>query len=275
MRRLTTISKLAIFVLAAGLTFASCDSATSPKRSVDNTEVALRFQATTGSSSSASMMALAAQQDNLVIDGKNGARLTITDIHFIVDDFELEKTDGECEGLKGQKEDDCEEFEKELFLVDLPLDGQPLAITASSIQNGVYSELEFEIDNIDIDDEEDQAENKRKKAFFNDQIKPKYANWPEAASMVIEGSYETKNGETSSFKTFAEAEISIEMPLDPPLEINGNAGKRVTVNINPEKWFTNQDGTVVNLAKYDYNKVKQPLKFEIEMEDGFESVDHD
>lgn len=273
MKRLLNKFTPLVTTLAIAVLFASCN--TTSTNSADNAQVALRFQTTAAAQNNANFTALAAQNNKLVINGKNGAKLTITDIHFIVDDFELEQTNGECDRTPGNKENDCEEFEKELFLVDLPLNGRPLAITASSIQNGVYNALEFEIDNLDIDQDEDRAEKQRKKTFYTNNIQPNFPNWPEQASMVIKGSFESKSGEVTTFTTFADAEISIEMQLNPPLKISDGIDKQITVNISPADWFTNQDGTVVNLARYDFQKVQEPMEFEVEMEEGFDSVDHD
>lgn len=272
MKNLSTISKFGVFIILAGLTFASCNT-TSTNGS--KAPVALRFQTAAAAPTNAGFSTLAAKQgDTLTVKGSNGT-LKITDVHFIVDDFELEKAEGECEGLKGKKEDDCEEFEANLFFVDLPLNNEPLELAVSSIKNGVYSELEFEIDDLDLDENEDQAEEQQKQEFFQNKVRPEFSNWPKAASIVISGSFEANNGDVTEFTTFAAAEIEVEMALNPPLEINNGTAKRITVNINPEKWFVNQNGTVKNLADYDYSTTQKILEFEVEMEDGFESADVD
>lgn len=281
LKNLSISSKIGIFILLAGFTFVSCDTTSNNRgNSSNNAPVTLQFQTATSGTAPAMISAMAstsratkAQQSGktLTIEGNNGT-LTITDVHFIVDDFELEKADGTCDNMEGNKEDDCEEFEGELFFVDLPLNNQPLELATSSIKDGTYTELEFEIDDLDVDEQEDQAEQQQIEALLAD-IQNEFPNWPKSASMVVSGTFESNTGKVTEFTTYAEAEVSIEMQLSPPLEINGTANKRITVSISPEKWFTRNNGTIINLAKYDYSKTGKLLEFETEMENGFHETE--
>lgn len=265
-------SKFGLFILLAGLTFASCDTVS--EDGGNQSQVTLRFQTTAPSENNASLSTVAYQVtgDTLTIDGTNGT-LVITEIRFIVDDFELEKAEGECESLEGKLEDDCEEFEAELLFIDLPLTSDSLEIDTSPVKTGVYEELEFEIDDLDLDEEEDTLEQQQKAALLSD-IRTEFPDWPKSASMVISGSFTSNRGDVTEFSTYAEAEVSIEIELNPPLEIQNNAaGKFLTVNISPVSWFTRGDGSVINLANFDYSTTQEIIEFEAEIKNGFQSIE--
>lgn len=272
-KSLSLFSKLGIFALLAGITFVSCD--TTSTNGNGNARITLQFQ--TAATAANTPSAIPAKSSNtppqksngpLTIKGSNGT-LTITDIHFIVDDFELEKADAVCDEQTGKMEEDgCEEFESKPFFVNLPLGNQPLSLSTSAVNDGSYSELEFEISDFDADEQDDPAEAKQMKALLT-HVQKAFPDWPKSASMVISGKFKSNTGELTEFTTYAEAEVSIEMQLDPPLEIQAGTGHKLTVKINPDKWFTRNDGTVFNLANYDYSLTGKVLEFETEMENGF------
>lgn len=268
------LKSLFILVTMSGLLLAGCNSLSDTGQQKSLT---LQFQ-TSGSSASGSSIAPAAagQQtgDTLGVEGTNG-RLEIDDIRFIVEDFELEKSEGECgDAAEGEEEDDCEELEAGPFFVDLPLQGDILNLASSLFDPGLYEELEFEIDDLDLDEEEE--DDLQEKQDLINQVRAEFPDWPDEVSMLISGNFISANDDTTSFKVFAEAEIEIEMEFNPPMEINENSlNKIVRVKINPKKWLLQPDGTVLNLAEYDYETTGRILEFELEFENGFESVEVD
>ena len=264
-----------VLTLVAGLSLSGCDSATNSSNPSPS-DMTLQF-ATTSSSSSMAKTSSSSQiqqtSDTLGIEGSNG-KLVIHDLRFIVEDFELERADGECEDTEGSAEEDCEEFESQPFFVDLPLQGDTLNLGTASIQPGLYEELEFELDDLDLD-EEDQEEQEGKQQLIN-QVRGEFPNWPDEVSMVIIGDFISSQGDTTAFKTFAEAELEIEMEFNPPLEVGENTvNKLLRVNIDPAAWFLRNDGTVRDLSQYDYESTGQILEFEVEIENGFESIEVD
>lgn len=277
-------SRLFLGAFIAAFTLVSCDSDSEDVPASKTAAVTLQFNASNSASPKTQSMARSSavtaktEGDTLFIAGTNGT-LRITEVHFIVDEFELEKIapyDNSCEDLEGQAEDDCEEkndshdeFEMGMSFVQLPIGQGTISINTSDIKAGVYGELEFEVDNLDADEDDSQEEIAAQEAVLNDIKAAGFTNWPEEASMVVIGTFESTNGDITDFTTYVEAEISIEMLLDPALDItNGNA-KSVTINMYPEKWFATQSGTVIDLSLFS-DKLLQ-LDFEVEGDNGFES----
>lgn len=258
--------------LALGLSLTGCDS-TSNNGDTSSNDVTLQFA--TSDVSSSNFKATSSNQykeddDKLSMKGSNG-ELVINDLRFIVEEFELERADGECEDAQDGNEDKCEEFEAEAFFVDLPLSGDTLDLDTSSIEAGQYEELDFEVDNL-LDDDDGNSD----KQSLANEVRGEFPDWPEEGSMVITGDFITSQGDTTSFKTFAEAEIEMEMEFEPPFEVGEkNVNKLLRVNIDPQSWFMKNDGTVRDLSQYDYEETGETLEFEVEIENGFEGVEVD
>lgn len=269
------LNTFVVLTLVTGLSLTGCDLV-SNGGSPTSSDVTLQFATSSPSSAKAktsSSSQLQQASDTLGIEGSNG-KLVIHDLRFIVEDFELERADGECEDTEGGEEEDCEEFESEPFFVDLPLQGDTLNLDTVSIQPGLYEELEFEVDDLDLD-EEDEEEQEGKQQLIN-QVRGEFPDWPDEVSMVIIGDFISSQGDTTAFKTFAEAEIEIEMEFSPPLEVGENTvNQLLRVNINPAAWFLRNDGTVRDLSQYDYESTGQILEFGVEIENGFEEVEVD
>jgi len=260
---------LLMFSLAA---LTSCDST-----SDDGTQTNLTLQFQTSNSSTSNKVSNAESgqlNDTLRVDGSNGT-LVIDDIRFIVEDFELERAEGECDNLEGAEEEGCEEFEADPFFVDLPLEGELLNLDTSPIEAGLYEELEFEVEDIDFDEEEDSNDEESKQELRN-QVRSEFPDWPESVSMVITGIFTDNQGNESPFKTFAEAEVEIEMEFNPPLEVGEDTINRLLrINIDPALWFTKSDGSVIDLSQHDFESTGSILELEVEIENGFLSIEVD
>ena len=97
-------------------------------------------------------------------------------------------------------------------------------------------------------------------------VRKEFENWPDKASMVVTGMW-TPNGEpTVSFETYFDADIEVEMDLDPVLTVAGGmASRELTILLNPAAWFIS-GGTLVNLKALEGVLVD----FDLEIDDGFE-----
>ncbi|MDX1672166.1 MAG: hypothetical protein R3211_07475 [Balneolaceae bacterium] len=268
LQKIHFIPYILAFALLLGFSLIGCDTTSD---SGDQASLSLQFNTVSSSSSTQAPSGMIhAVDDTLRISGSNGT-LVISDIRFIVEDFELEKADGECEGLPD--EDDCEELESDPFFVDLPLEGETIDLGTTPIEPGLYEELEFETDDLEIDEEEDPEEQQQKQELL-DQVRSVFPEWPDSVSMVIVGTFVSTQGDSTDFKTFAEAELEIELEFNPPLEVIDNTiNKLVRVNINPTDWFLRPDGTVIDLSQFDFENTGQILEFEAEIENGFKSVE--
>ena len=164
---------------------------------------------------------------------------------------------------------DCPDFEQRYFFIQVPVDGSDVQVAVTQAE-GRFDEFEIEVDDaeVDADDPEDLADAQRIQDMFDNDILPEFPNWPEKASMVVIGTFEPRNpdgsfGTAQSFQTYFEAEVEIEMPLNPPFD--SETDSEITVRLDPSLWFENADGTVWDLAALQ----NQLVEFEVEMDDGF------
>lgn len=260
-------------VLLAASLFAACDTSTGMS-DIDGGDVTIQFS-TSGSASAKTAQASATNiqtGDTLRIQGTNGI-LEIYDLRFIVEDFKLEHEDADCEDNTSGNSS-CNEFESDPFFVDLPLNAETISLDTSPVDQGLYNELEFEIDDLDLDEEDD--DDREAKQRLAGQIRAEFPDWPKDASMLIIGSFITANNDTLPFKTYAEADIELEFELTPPLMIGENAPESVLrVQIEPHQWFRSSNGQVMDLTIYDYTSTRRLLEFEVEIENGFRSIEVD
>lgn len=268
---------LIAFVCMIG-SLVACDSSSTdlgPDSITSN--VGVQFETVTGEANKA---AASAENDTLTIEGSNGT-LRIDDIRFIVAEFELEREDDDKNGDDNNGDDDngddddeqWEEFELEPFFVDLPLtNDEVISIGDSDIPGGLYEELEFEIEDLELNDGEDEE------AYGDlaEAIRSEFDDWPDDASMIISGTFTSSEGDERPFKVYADAEIEIEREFEPALEITSDdIEKMLSVRINPARWFERSDGTVLDLSQYDWDETDDLLEFSAEFEDGVEEIEID
>lgn len=242
----------------------SCDT-TSTNTELGEGNVELQFKTVSDSSPSktTSSGTIASTHDSLTIEGNNGT-LQIDDIRFIVSEFELEPADAEDDS------EEIEEFESRPFFVDLPLGEDVLSLANNQIQAGLYEELEFNVEDLDFDDDGEEEEHQA----LADSIRTEFSDWPDEASMVLVGTFTSTDGQTQSFKVFAKAEIEIEREFNPPLEVTeDNIQQVVSVRINPTKWLAKEDGSVLDLTQYDWDEYEELIEFEVEFENGVEEIE--
>lgn len=260
------LSFTALFALfIASLT--SCDTISTNTEPGEGT-VKLQFKTVTGSTSSSALISnktTSSSSDSVLIEGTNGT-LQISDIRFIVAEFELDPADTD-------DTTELEEFESKPFFVDLPLGEETLSLANSRIEAGFYEELEFNVENLDFEDMDEEDEDRLALATF---IRTEFSDWPDQASMVIIGTYTQSGSDPQSFKVYADAEIEVEREFNPPLEVTEDSiSQAVSIQINPTKWFVKSDGSVIDLSQYDWDEYQQLLEFEAEFEDGVEKIEVD
>lgn len=221
----------------AALTAACSDS--SPTGQGNDARVQVRFGVAGARASQALLQTNGT--DQLVITGANGT-LNISDIRLVVAEFELDGDDdvNQCTG------DDCEDFNAGPMFVDLPLSGGPVTVASGDIPPGVYREVEFEAEDLD-DDEEDPAEAQRI-AELRQQILAQFPDWPRDASMLVTGSFTPTGGQPVQFRTFIEAEIEIELDLNPPLTVGEGSAGSLDITLDPAVIFKSGNN-VINLSQ--------------------------
>lgn len=261
-------SKLALAALVP-FALSACES---PAGSAAGGNVALRFPTTSlASAGGAAFSVSAAGTDRLVVSGTNGT-LAITDVRFILNEFKLERAEGACEGLKDDEEDACEKFEAPPAFIDLPLGLGATVVASQEVPAGTYTELKFEAEDIDLDEEDDDREGAAIRALAQT-VRAAFPAWPEDASMVVVGTFTPTGGQPVAFTTFFEAEIKVEKEFNPALVID-DTNRAVTVEVNPGAWFLSA-GQVVDLAAFDFARTGKVVELEAKMENGFSKVEFD
>lgn len=267
-------------IAAAAVTLAGCDDVTSTR---DAGSVTLGFSTSTSAASlSADVSAslIAADGHELVLTGDNGT-LAISDVRFIVNEFKLERDDAPCEDIDdddlSEEEEEaaeaaCEEFETGLAFVDLPLDGGTVPVVTQRIPAGTYLEMKFEAEDVDLDEADDEDEGADIAALIQEIEAAGFTDWPEDASLVVVGSFTPTGGEAQPFTAYFEAEIKVEMEFDPALVIDGETGT-LDIEIDPAAWYTNLDGTVMDLSAFEYATSGQVVEFEAKFDDGFTKIE--
>jgi hypothetical protein len=211
-------------------------------------------------------------------EGTNGT-LIIDRVLMIVSEFELEHEDG-CDddsAVDGQLFQDCDDFESDPQLIDLPLDGTPISVATALIAPGVYDELEFEIEDIDLDDLGDDEDKRVVLEALRDEVRVLVPDWPAKATILVMGTFQAPGEAAVAFRTFIEAEIEVELELVPSLIIgnDGSANRSIVVDLRPDLWFLDHQGGVRDLTQWDYDTTGRLLELEVEIENGFWSVEFD
>ena len=103
-----------------------------------------------------------------------------------------------------------------------------------------------------MDDDDDS----RVISMLTAEVRSQFPNWPSRASAMIQGNFEPAGGGVArTFRVFLDAELEVEMPLDPPLVVmDGDASRVITVEVHPELWFRRFDGSVLDLSGLDFDR---------------------
>lgn len=259
-------SGLLFTIAALGLT--SCDGGLGPE---DGAMVSIQFRAgsfAVGSVNPAPASLASATSSSLSIPGSNGT-LILDDVRFIVAEFELERADSDEDCDDALDGDACEEFDAPPQFVQLELDGSSPPVVTQAVDPDVYDELEFEVEDLDLDDEVE--ENGADLAALFQTILTEIPDWPEEASLLVVGSFTPTGGDPIDFRVFFEAEIEIEIEFEPPLDLTADPEATVTVVVDPSLWFAQPDGTVLDLSQFQ----GQLVEFEAEFENGITEIEFD
>lgn len=261
--------RLPILLLAAA-TLSACDNGTGVE---EGATVSVRFQSATATAAApAGAMAMFTPQA-MTLTGSNGV-LVLDRVDVILNEFELERVE-DLVGCDDDVDDDgCEKFEAAPSFLNLPLEGGAATAVTGEVPVGQYSELEFEIEDLE-DDEENPEEAAQIEALFAS-VRAQFADWPREASMRVAGTFTPEGGEAMPFVVYFQAEIEVELEFATPFVVTeDDLSRSISVELQPADWFLNTDGTVMNLAEFDFATTNTVKEFEVEIENGFKQVEHD
>ena len=229
-----------------------CDGIYDP---AESSRVEVEFQAVTGAGNNPA-------NGPITLTGTNGT-LVISDIRLIVAEIELERLNDGCDA-DSISNDDCEKFEGGPFLVNL-LDGTADQVVNAFIPEDTYTEFEFEVEDLNFDLDDTDAERVRKTSVLN-AMRAAYPQFPGGASMVVQGTFTPTGGAAQPFTVYFDAEIELELEFGSPFRVPEDG--TITVSLSPELWF--MTGTsVLNLAGFNGLTVD----FEAEFEDGVAEIE--
>jgi hypothetical protein len=258
-------------LLVAVAALAGCDDATGP---AGGPTVAVVFESVaTSLVQSHAGLAGQAEGASLVIEGSNGV-LRVDTAHAILDRFELRRADRDraCDGLESSNA--CERFRAPPLLIQLPLAGGARTAVSAEVPPGPYDRLRFEIE--DLDDNEDNPVRAQQIAQLFEAIRGEFPDWPREASMRVVGTFTPMGGSPRPFRTYLEAEIEVRLEFATPLVVSAEDELRVvTIDVDARDWFANADGTVIDLAEFDFPSTGRLLEFRVRIRDGFKRVRHD
>jgi len=263
---------LFLSALAVPLAVAACDGRLMEPNG--DSAVSVRFAASNPSASTGN--AAASQQAGsaaeFAIEGTNGT-LTITGVSFVVAELELERLGSACEA--DGEGSVCDDYKAAIAFVKLPMSGEAVTVATDAVAPGDYHALDFEVKNLDADENDDSGKREEMLALLAAiRTTHGFTDFPEKASMVVEGTFTPTGGVAVAFRVYFDAEIEAEFELDPVLSVDGSTRSHVlTVDLQPMRWFERGDGTVVDLSRMDYSLTG--LLFELDMEDGFGRVQLD
>ena len=120
-------------------------------------------------------------------------------------------------------DEDSLDFEREAFIISLPLDGSPLTLTESEIPAGFYDEFELEIEKPESDEN------------ISD---PDFRDETGSYSVVVKGLY---NDEPFTFRS--DEDFELELDLNPPLDISESDDALLVISVDVSDWFRGSDGT--------------------------------
>lgn len=269
-------ARSAAMVLLTALSVAACDGGVGVDGPVNAT---LAFQATQTSVATdpASIGPAGSAARAIAMDGNNGT-LILEEVYMIVSEVELDSDDCDDDDLDdsddGDGSDDglrCGDFEAGPRLVALPLDGSPVAAFDGMIAAGRYDELEFEVEDLEDDDDDDWQEI----GELRDEILDQFPDWPRRASVYVVGTFQREGEDPVAFRTYVDAEIEVEIELNPPLVVgdDGIDDPLLVVDVRPDLWFRDGQGGFRDLTQWDYDTTGSILELEVEIEDGFGEVE--
>lgn len=186
---------------------------------------------------------------------------------MIVNELELRRESVEdCDDRSGPG--DCGSVESEFFVADVPLGSGTVTVAADRIAKGTYTALECEVEDLEVDTDDDASDATRIAAVLT-QLRTRFANWPAGASMRIAGTFTPTGGAPQDFVVYFDAKVEVERLLNPPLVVD-DAFTGLTVDLRPDLWFRNSDGTVRNLALSHFPTTSSLVELEVELEGGIE-----
>lgn len=205
----------------------------------------------------------AGKTGGMPITGSNGV-LNIDHMAFVVSEFELRADGDGC--FFGRLDEDCHEFDVDPRLVTFNMDGNAVPIASEKVPAGTYRAIEFEIEDLDLDDG-------GLSASLRNNVRAQYPDWPDEASLLVTGTFTSTGGVQRPFRSYFEADVEVERVFATP--VNVAESEALYIRVDPGPWFREDNQTVVDLSLYDYTTTGEVADLDVEIEDGLSEVEID
>ena len=193
-----------------------------------------------------------------ITDGA-GNTLTITKAEIVLRKIKLKRQEvANCD--VDPEPAGCEDFVVGAQLISLPVDGSIETTFMVQIDEGTYTDVEFEVHKVSADDPEDAT-------FLTEN--PDHVD----LSIVVEGTF---NGSAFSYTTDLNEKQEVALPM-PLIIAAGGASSNVTIVLDLDTWFRDAQSNLVDPASANKggnneNLVKDNIRASI---DAFEDDDMD
>ena len=229
---------------------------------LDSGRVTVQFASLAGSAASAPAVSAAAAATP--VTGTNGT-LTLEQIWLVADEFRLERADGTCDAASSGPGNPCDRFEAAPALASVSLDGDVPGGVTLTADPGTYDELKFE------------TREPRADGTLLAEIRAQFPDWPEEASLLVIGTFTPADGgDPVAFRVFFSGEVRVELVFEgEPLVVAAGDEQTATVFVNPDLWFVQADGSVVDLTQFDFAATGEVVELEAKFLEGFTKIEVD
>lgn len=193
--------------------------------------------------------------NSISVAGANGT-LVLEELNLIVGPVKLADEDG-----------DRVDMEPGARLVDVPMDEVPVQVANRLVPVGGYTALLLAVRSLELPDPAGSSEPRTAGV----PVRERFPSWPGEAGLRVVGFFEPADGgRDRTFVVYLGGRAELELGFDPPLEVGPDGAPiGIEVDLDPESWFTEVDGSVLDLSAYDFATTGEVLDFDARLPGGF------
>lgn len=246
------------WIIAPALaTLAACGDSTAPDGGASSVSLSFAAQGASLPTNTAG---------NAILVGASNDTLVISSVQLVLNEVELKRAgvtscpDSMPPRTRGDRSSDdrgCSRLDLGPMLLNVPLTEAGTSSLSVSIPAGSYREIEFELDDVDTDEDATAAE----RAFAA--ANPEFVD----RTVRITGTY---RGTPFTFTSSVEAEVEFEFA--PPLTVEAGVNDNITVSLDLARWFRSSTGALLAPTPANRSRIEENIA---EAFDAFGDRDRD